>query len=106
MIDPDFAPCLFNLAILREGAGAYLEAIDLYRHVITVDPSTAEPHLNLAFALRSVGQEAEAQAEHNRALDLDTFDKPVWPTSMLGNGPPVWGAVDVHQCRLGDWGMD
>jgi len=22
---------------------------------------------------------------------LDVFDNPVWPTLMLGNGPPVWG---------------
>jgi Flp pilus assembly protein TadD len=71
-VDPDFPSALFNLAILRTAGGDTGEAIDLYRHIITVEPDNAAAHNNLGYALRSVGQEADGNAEITRASQLDS----------------------------------
>ena len=60
--DPNFARALYNLAIIRAGAGANAEAIDLYRHVITVEPNNAAAHLNLGFLLQATGSQAARDA--------------------------------------------
>jgi Flp pilus assembly protein TadD len=59
------------LAILRVGAGANQEAVELYRRVIAAAPENAGAHLNLGFALRSMGRDEEAEAELRRAVELD-----------------------------------
>jgi Flp pilus assembly protein TadD len=71
-VDPDFSSALFNLAILRTAGGDTGEAIGLYRHIVAVEPDNAAAHNNLGYALRSVGQEADGNAEITRASQLDT----------------------------------
>lgn len=68
--DPNFAPALYNLAILRTGPSPH-EAIDLYRHEITIMPGDAAAHLNLGFLLVSMKQQAEGKSELDRAVALD-----------------------------------
>lgn len=67
--DPNYVPALFNLAILRTKEAPY-EAIDLYRHVIALESSYAEAHLNLGYVLRAVGQVSEGNAEIAHAVAL------------------------------------
>jgi tetratricopeptide (TPR) repeat protein len=68
--NPDLLGALYNLAILRTTA-APQEAIDLYRHAISVSPNAASAHLNLGFLLISMGQQAEGKAELDRAVAID-----------------------------------
>ena len=69
-IDPNFAPALFNLAIIRTTPSP-AEAEMLYRHVIALSPKDGAAHLNLGFLLRSEGRTAEGNAELNTAVSLD-----------------------------------
>jgi Tfp pilus assembly protein PilF len=68
--DPNFEPALFNLAILRT-VPAPIEAEDLYRHVISLEPTAAVAHLNLGFLLKTMDRGNEATAELQRAVQLD-----------------------------------
>lgn len=68
--DANFTPALYNLAILRT-APAPQEAVDLYRHVITLTPGYAAAHLNLGFLLFSLKQQSEGKAELDKAVALD-----------------------------------
>lgn len=86
-IDPNFAPALFNLAIIRAQAGSVQEAIDLYRRVIGVDPKHADAHLNLGFLLREIGQNAEGDAELAKATELDPSLASRIPPSPTPEGP-------------------
>jgi len=52
--------------------------------------------------VRASAQVHIANGQMEQFAGTDAFDKPVRPTSILRYGPPVW-AVDVRQCRLGDW---
>jgi len=82
--DPNYVPALFNLAILRTGAAPY-EAIDLYRHVIALQPSYAEAHLNLGYVLRSVGQVTEGNSEIAQAVSI----KPSLATTPAAKATPT-----------------
>jgi tetratricopeptide (TPR) repeat protein len=68
--DPNFSPALYNLAILRTGPSPN-EAVDLYRHELTIMPGDAAAHLNLGFLLVSLKQQTEGKAELDRAVALD-----------------------------------
>ena len=70
-IDPKFPSPLYNLAVLRQQAGAHQEAADLYRRLIAIEPNNAGAHFNLGFALRALGRTAEADAEFARARQID-----------------------------------
>lgn len=69
-VDPDFPSALFNLAILRTVPSPN-EAVDLYRHLISVKPDWAAAHLNLGFLLIHRGQASEGHAELDLAIRLD-----------------------------------
>ena len=69
-VDPNFTSALYNLAILRTSA-APQEAVDLYRHAISVAPKMGSAHLNLGFLLISLGQPAEGKAELDKAVAAD-----------------------------------
>ena len=69
--DPDFESALFNLAVLRRDQGDSQEAMDLFRHLITVNPDHARAYLNLGLVLRVTGQPQEGDAAIERALELD-----------------------------------
>jgi len=70
-IDPDFPSALFNLAIVRKAQGDTQEAIQLYRHVTSIAPDNAGAHLNLGLLLRDAGDTAGANAELDKAVQLD-----------------------------------
>lgn len=70
LTDPDFVPALFNLAILRTPVDVW-EAIDLYRHIVSLQPSNARAHLNLGFALKAAGLTDEGNTEISKALAID-----------------------------------
>jgi tetratricopeptide (TPR) repeat protein len=79
-IDPDFTVALFNLAIIRT-VPAPAEAVTLYRHVILNTPNDAGPHLNLGLLLLSLGQNAEANTELQKAVQLNP--------ALAGRIPPA-----------------
>lgn len=66
----DFAPALYNLAILTEGSDLD-GAAALYRRVIAIKPDDAAAHMRLGFALRHLGDVAEAENLLARGLELD-----------------------------------
>lgn len=70
-IDAGFAPALFNLAVLRAGAGDHAAAVELYRLVLVSEPDNAGAHLNLGFALISVGEIEDGRTEIAKAAELD-----------------------------------
>ena len=70
-IDAKFGPALFNLAIIRNEAGAKAEAIDLYRRDIAADPNNGAAYFNLGLLLRDTGNVAEANQMFARAQQLD-----------------------------------
>jgi tetratricopeptide (TPR) repeat protein len=82
-IDPNFLGALYNLAIVRTG-NAPLEAVDLYRHAMSVAPNNANIHLNLGFLLMSLGQQVEARAELNKAVALN----PAYATRLPATPAP------------------
>ncbi len=79
-IDPDFTVALFNLALIRT-VPAPAEAVTLYRHVILNTPNDAGPHLNLGLLLLSLGQNAEANTELQKAVQLNP--------ALAGRIPPA-----------------
>lgn len=87
-IDPNFEVALFNLAILRTGP-APQEAIDLYRHAITLAPKDAGAHLNLGFLLESLGQKAEGISELRLAIGIDPKLGSRVPAADLATSTPA-----------------
>lgn len=66
----DFSPAIYNLAILTESSD--LEAaVELYRREIAVKPDDAAAHMRLGFALRHLGQDAEAEQLLQQGIELD-----------------------------------
>ena len=68
-IDPNFQNAIFNLATVRTSQ-AQQEAMQLYQHVVQLNPSWAEAHLNLGFVLIQLGQKAQGKAELAIAVKL------------------------------------
>jgi tetratricopeptide (TPR) repeat protein len=88
IVDPNFAVALFNLAILRTQP-APQEAIDLYRHAITLNPKDAASHLNLGFLLDSQGVKDEARSELKLAVGLDPKLSSRVAAGMLTSSTPA-----------------
>jgi Flp pilus assembly protein TadD len=87
-IDPNFAVALFNLAILRTQP-APQEAVDLYRHAITLNPKDSASHLNLGFLLDSLGLKDEGRSELKLAVGLDPKLSSRVPAGMLTTSTPA-----------------
>ena len=68
--EQDFAPALYNLAILTEGSDLRA-AVALYRRDIAVKPDDAPAYMRLGFALRHLGQEDEAAQLLHKGVELD-----------------------------------
>jgi tetratricopeptide (TPR) repeat protein len=88
IVDPNFAVALYNLAILRTQP-APQEAVDLYRHAITLNPKDAASHLNLGFLLDSQGQKDEGRSELKLAVGLDPKLSSRVPAGMLASSTPA-----------------
>jgi tetratricopeptide (TPR) repeat protein len=94
-LDPNFAPALFNLAILRT-VPSPAEAEALYRHVIGLNPKDAGAHLNLGFLLRSENRIAEGNAELNTAVSLDPTITSRIPPGTLATPNPATPSASPH----------
>ncbi|MCR1784596.1 tetratricopeptide repeat protein [Nocardioides carbamazepini] len=81
--DPEFAPALYNLALLTEQADLDT-AVDLYRRVLDVKPDDAATHMRLGFALRHLGREDEAATLLAQGIELDPAMKDVPAPSYAG----------------------
>jgi tetratricopeptide (TPR) repeat protein len=88
ILDPNFAVALYNLAILRTQP-APEEAVDLYRHAITLNPKDAASHLNLGFLLDSQGLKDEGRSELKLAVGLDPKLSSRVPAGMLTSSTPA-----------------
>jgi tetratricopeptide (TPR) repeat protein len=62
IIDPNYQPAIFNLAVLQASVNPW-ESVDLYMHLIELSPSDADAYNNLGFALKSLDQTAEGNAD-------------------------------------------
>jgi tetratricopeptide (TPR) repeat protein len=87
-VDPNFASALFNLAILRTQP-APQEAVDLYRHAVTLNPKDAASHLNLGFLLVSLGQRDEGSAELRLATGIDPKLSSRVPAALIATSTPA-----------------
>lgn len=81
--DPELAPALYNLALLTENADLRA-AVDLYRRVLEVKPDDAATYVRLGYALRHLGDEAEAEEALARGFELDPALKDV-PAPSYGD---------------------
>lgn len=95
-IDPNFAPALYNLAILRT-APSPSEAEELYRHVISLQPNDAAAHLNLGFLLRSEKRIAEGNAELTTAVSLNPSFASRIPPGTLATPEPAAASPTPHR---------
>jgi Flp pilus assembly protein TadD len=70
VIDPNFVDALFNLAVDTTASNPS-GAEQLYRKVISLQPTLASAWLNLGFVLMSEGNAAGARAAWAKAVSLD-----------------------------------
>jgi tetratricopeptide (TPR) repeat protein len=68
--DPTYVPALYNLATLEATAHPAV-AMGLYQRVIKIEPGNAAAHLNLGFALESLGRTTSAKAQFVTAIRLE-----------------------------------
>ncbi len=59
-----------------ERDGSYSEAVAAYREAIRLDPTDASTHVRLGVALRSAGQDEEANRAFHTALTLRAAGAP------------------------------
>ncbi|WP_232677488.1 hypothetical protein [Nocardioides sp. R-C-SC26] len=69
-VDGDFAPALYNLALLTE-ADDVRAAVLLYRRAVAAAPDDAAAHMRLGFALQHLGKQREGQQMVDRGIELD-----------------------------------
>ena len=70
-IDPDDALAIDLLARLQFVRERYLEAFDLYRTLVEIDPDSAQTHANLGATLYHLGRVEDAIRSFEHALSLD-----------------------------------
>jgi len=68
--DPRFAAALFNLGTVLQRTNP-ADAVNVYQQLVALQPDNAGAHLNLGFALRSVGRTTAANKEFDRAIALN-----------------------------------
>lgn len=88
--DPDYAPCLSNLAsvVARRSPD---EALALYARAVDADPTLTDAHFNRGNLLRRVGRPRDAIFAYEDALRL----APDAPAPLINLG--------LALCDLGDW---
>lgn len=79
----------FNLAVVLTDGGDRRDAIDAYERVVTLAPSFAEAHCNLAALYEAEGQEAEAIQHYAAAKRLLRGKRPRKRLDIRrGSSPP------------------
>ena len=71
LLDPDDARAIDLLARLQFVRERYLEAFDLYRTLVEIDPAAAQTHANLGATLYHLGRVEDAIRSFEHALSLD-----------------------------------
>jgi tetratricopeptide (TPR) repeat protein len=87
-IDPNFTDAMFNLAV-DTATGDPAGAEQLYRQVITLQPSWAGAWLNLGFVLMGEGKTDEARADWAKAISLDPTMAPRIPSGSSPSAVPA-----------------
>lgn len=72
----EFAPALYQLALIRDGAGKTEEAAELLLKAVTVSPEYAEPRYVLGRVLRKLDRESEAAEHFRRYEELRAKQRP------------------------------
>ncbi|HEY0515187.1 MAG TPA: sulfotransferase [Thermoanaerobaculia bacterium] len=67
---PDHAPALELLGMIRAQRGDFTESLDLLRQACALDPAMPQFHNNLGIVLKKSGQMEAAVASYERALEL------------------------------------
>jgi len=62
-VDPDNVLAIYNLGVIRQSEQQLIEAVDLFRRALAIDAEMPSARLNLAWALRDLGDVDEAVAE-------------------------------------------
>ena len=73
-------PAVMHIAAASQAAGDYSNAVNLYRHAATMQPSQPEPLVALGDTLLAMGKPDEAIINYNAALKLD----PHYPSALRG----------------------
>jgi tetratricopeptide (TPR) repeat protein len=68
--DPKFTPALFNLGTVLSRTNP-ADAVRVYEQLVALQPDNAGAHLNLGFALRSVGRRSDASKEFDKAIAIN-----------------------------------
>ena len=68
--DPEYAPALYNLAIIKTANGDDAGAILLYKRAATANPTDANTQLNLGFLLFKTGDKGGADEAFRKAIAL------------------------------------
>jgi Flp pilus assembly protein TadD len=72
---PDVSyPAVMHIAAASRGAGDFGNAVNLYRHAATMQPSNPEPLVALGDTLLEMGKPDEAIVNYNAALKLNPSD--------------------------------
>jgi len=91
--EPDNVLGLYNLGVVRQSQRRPAEAAELYRSAIAIDPDLTSAQLNLAWALRDLGQLATAVEQLSELHQRRPDDAQV----LLNLGQLLIAAGDVEQ---------
>jgi tetratricopeptide (TPR) repeat protein len=91
-VNPNFAPALFNLAILVTPSSPS-QASALYQQVLSLQPNNASAHLNLGYVDLTLGSRAEAITQFRAAIRLDPTLAPRVPNSVATSVPGARGGT-------------
>ena len=81
LVDPVYAPALYNLALLITPTLPD-EAVTVFQRYLEINPDDPDGHYNFGLLLRARGDEAGAVAQLERAHELDpTLRAPIPPGS-------------------------
>lgn len=80
-IEENFAPAMFNLAVLTEGSNLKA-SVNMYRRIVARDPEHASAYVRLGYALLHMGRTAEGNGMLNIGFTLDR--------SLAQSEPPTY----------------
>ncbi|HLC17395.1 MAG TPA: tetratricopeptide repeat protein [Thermodesulfobacteriota bacterium] len=72
VLDPTYDNAFYNLAVMYDRRGEFDLAVKYYGETLRLNPQSADAHLNLGVIYRKQGQIAEAEAEFQMALRIDS----------------------------------
>lgn len=70
---PNYLPALYNLGYLHATLGQYLEAIEYYDQVISLDPNAGAAYFNRGLAHYSIGEKIKGDSDLSKAGGLGYY---------------------------------